>query len=564
MKLSWSRSLYFYLVPIVLFVGLLVMLNQLSFINLGTEALLAILSLYMFTQVYSFLSSYVRARRAQEHRVALHRAIVRLSTILRMPKLLADAPRDRERSPEEISTDMFFENLRFWSIDDLPIFVHFVLSGRTFGHSMDDGPQQPFLEEIVAYYRQRPTATTVLWSSQSILGTVISRNPKAEPVLEVEEPLSRLGEYERALSSHDPGRQFCLVFPLTFEEHSNTPSEKLSRIAYVGILSDSFISAPLAGTLAALVDQYQSLYGRIRAEQLTMLLDDIQNEDMLSGATIRAAQIGRSFRDRFSSVLLRSFEADKVEVWVRGVEPDPSESIFPLVPQMVASSAGPLAVNILSSVGGYRFGLETRFELENCALGFIRLLRDSLPFSPLDANLLHKVAQVTDNYIRDLWAQQVVRTIDEEVLNVASPSLGEFLELLIKTLVQNCDAFAGGVTVFDYASSFYCAPGYGSDPDLDTRIKNSLERLSTEPPTPIKRRNGYHELELTISIGQGERLGAVYLIGDKKLTSLHHKIVKTVESHIDNIIKLYVALQRHRRSVGTDQAEPLEGETRNP
>ena len=543
MRLPISRKVYLYLVPAILFLVLLVVLSQLRFLDLGAQALLVVLGLYVVTQISLFLSSFFEARRSQRRRLVFHRAVERLSLILRMPKLLPDAPRSREQTAEEISTGILFETLDASEITDLACFVHFTISGRTFSHSLAHGVKQPFLDEVVAHYRQRTTSTPVLWSNHSVLGTLTSKNPQAEPMVKVEGPLSHTGEYERAVSAHDPGRQFCLVFPLVFHVHTRERTGQAPHLAYVGFLSDSFIDPTLSANLSTLIDHYQSLYSRIRSEQTSLLLDDIQNRDVLTGATVRATEIGRSFCDQLRPVLLRSFEADAVEIWIRGLQPDPSESIFSIVSKIASSSDGLLGVNAVSPVGNHRFGLDTGLALENCALGFIRILRDSLPFSPLEVDLLRQVAQIIDNYVRDLWVQQVVRTIDEEVLNVAPPRLETFLELFIATVVRQFDAAAGGVVVSGHARRTHVAPG-GGDADLAARVETSLERLASGSPASVRKRNGYYELEMRISVASEETLGAIYVVGVNELTGLHHKILKIIESHVDNIIKLYLALER--------------------
>jgi len=533
-----ARKVLLYLIPIVIIVLIALILSYYNILNLPSEALILIFVGYIIAQFMRLASSYVSAYRSKKNREMYQGVLNRLGIFLRIPKLLAETSQNRTQSPEAIAVRILNEIIREYNFDS-KLFITFLASQTTYSYPQEFSISAAFVDELQNSYRQTSKTEAVLWSAPSLFGTIVPNQSKLKPVLEIQEPLVSKVTFERAIASQEFGERFCLTLPFCLE----TPSDGLkdpTRIAgFIGILSKSFLTPAASFHFDKLVDRFETLYDRVRTEQLAMLVDDLLNRELFSEVNVPGDGILEFFIEQLTDMLRHFYNAERAELWIRGAHCSPSNSIINIVTEIIETGYSDFNTKLGESIAGYDYSLDLPIELDRFVLGYIRILRNDFPFSRFEIELLRKTERDLDNYIRDLWARVVLRRVDHDVLNHVFSGVTEFADQLIEKIVVELDVMAGFITLLDQGDSRYIRPG--SDVERLTTEFTAIRKRHKRPMTaPLGSNAGLHHIYLRIRIGNEELLGSICIVHKERLTNIHLQVLKRVEAHIDNILKLYM------------------------
>jgi hypothetical protein len=223
-----------------------------------------------------------------------------------------------------------------------------------------------------------------------------------------------------------------------------------------------------------------------------------------------------------------------VKVWLKGMKPDAQEPAFGTADDEPRIHRDRLSCGIV---------------LDETALGWIAIWRGKIAFSRIDVQLLRSTETQVDQYVRDLWEEQLIREIDHDVFNNPPVTMGEFAEKLIKELVRHFEAAAGTVQIQNHDDASYIASEelthdeIGKIERVMSTLSNTLragERSSSSETT----QDGYYRLFQRLSI-EDKPLGGILLLGRNRFTRVHREGLKRLEAQVDNILQLYLNLEEH-------------------
>ena len=537
-------SYYFFAVVFVLTVLFIKYYNILQSLQFLPDWVFVIILLLIISY---YVSKDINTRRTQRKREKLLNTLAELSSLVKLPKLLLESEENLTKSAEELTCQKFFEQLKKYDYDnyDKRIFVRFLLPNFTYcPHEieMDEG----FYEEIENHFCRANILKPVVFREPRLFGSLEVKIPSLADFVQHETHESKFDKLDRVNAQHEFKGDFCLVLPMLI--HSALPDELLKQdkqriFGYIGIVEHEYIKDSMANDFAMFLHRFQETYSHIKEEKLTLHIDRLLNESQYNRLTPSPKQtIPELFATRFSAILKQEFHAERVELWLKGMEPRISDSIFELV-NGILQGQHPISLEDRNIRSSYDYSLDQGIELDKCYLGLMRILRNQFDFSEIERELLKKVERDIDNYVRDLWEEHIFREIDHKVFNLALPTLKEFAKRLIQEIVIEFDAFCGLFEIQDRDDVFYTLPYYDRDKGIDTLNTLKSEHQKNFDPT-INIKNRIHYLFVPLSLNQEERLGAIYLLGKGHLSDVHRYALKRFEALLDNILKLYLVLEK--------------------
>lgn len=529
-----------------IFLLILLLLNYSKFLPLPDWAftLLAVVAVVglFATRV---VRPYVQKRKSDKKVKQILLFTSRIRNLTRQYRLLAETPEDLNRSVGEITWSLFKGQMDL-SVQSKFIFYRNLLSDETFASQKINKDvlketEEHFNSRLRIQQKLKPVVFTEqrYWFSAS--GDDKSRPRAQEEVV----PFLPFG-IDRTIASTNFGGNYCVVIPVSFHSHIEKEFEAESKeqfLGYVGFINDDYVTDQIADRFQQAVERFQELYEKIKGEKVSLRIDTFLNLSQAQRVESSTQKnIPSLFAEKLSNILKDEFYADGVEVWLKGMPPPHKGTILKIVDKI---SIG----HEIESVQGFLkqppdgFHYDRLIELDGCALGFIRILRDKYDFSAIERNLLLKIEEDIDNYVRDLWEEHVVRQIDHQVFNVAPPDIKDFARLLTKYITKEFDSQCGLFEVQNGIEIFHTQQDYDTSKCIGI-LKALRDELRNHPDPKLGSYQNSYYLFMPLSLHRKERLGAIYLVGIGVLTDVHLKALKRLETHLDNIVRLYLAFER--------------------
>lgn len=528
-------------VGFVVFASAALALWRLHILDFRSQALWLIFGTYVAIHTARIVNSIVSALRSRRERIKYQAFLAHLDFIMRMPKLLPESESSLNDPAEALSARMFCDALQAHEVDT-KLFISFMTRDLRFTYPDTFRVKEPFAEEVRRYYAKAEPPNVIRWTSPWVIGTFLPKSWFVPSVGDFKEPRPRKQTYLEGHASQDFGvEDFCLTAPLR-NDYSNNTNTRTRAHGFIGILSSTILSRASIAQLAALVEQFDSLYNRIRGEQLSLLIDEILNRELPNATRIPTLPEEDGLLDfsvLLSNVFQRFFNANRVEVWLRGMPTDPALTTMPLIGRIMNGSIPEYVASTEGTVTGFDFHVDLIIELEGCFLGLVRVLRNTHPFSVADINLLTKVEREIDNYVRDLWRETILTRIDHQVLNHIFPNVTKFAGELIKAIVNELDVDAGLIWLASSDRFTQHVLHTTHDPSLDDELREVVSYISHKASMPIDRGTSYHRIALVVKTGCDEPQGYIAVINARELTNVHWSILKAIEARTDNIILLY-------------------------
>lgn len=514
------------------------------------------------------IANSVRERDAQKKRERLLPVLDGLSSILRFSSLLSETEllTIRARFAKKVFSDVELANLaadltcrKFYEqLNDFHHHEQFFIRlkdadffhptpQRTTPHDIIIARQ--FCDDIEYLFVKRNIHKPLAFSTQRFVFPTITARVLGTTTVSYETeksaPFFRIHEVE---ARHDFGGDHCLVLPMPIHEFQRNPAEPL--LGYIGIVDDKNSWKFILDEMIRLTDDFEllyhhlkkeirDLYYQLKKERLTLSVDGLLNRSRVN--LLQAApqeKITTLFARQFQDILRDEFSADDVKVWLKGMPVDEHTAAF-------------ANANDEPRLHGNR--LSCAIVLDETPLGWIAMWRDKVEFSRIDIQLLRSTETQIDQYVRDLWEEQVIREIDHEVFNKSPLALEEFAGKLIKELVHHFDACGGVLQVHHHEDAAFV-----SSDDLAYDERGKVERLLAALGSALRSGDrvsatdspdgGYYRLLMRLSIDE-QPLGAILLLGKNRFTRIHREGLKRLEAQVDNILKLYMNFEEHVRGV---------------
>lgn len=362
--------------------------------------------------------------------------------------------------------------------------------------------------------------------------------------------LSPLPTIDRKISAANFGASFCVVIPMffhSFRQKEHHDEKQLQLLGYIGFVDNDRITDHIVEKFQQVGERFEELYEKIKRERTDRSIDAFLNKSQAERVDIwPETKIPESFATELSRILLQEFYADSVEIWLKGMRPNPATTIFKTIDSILK---GKDLAGVPSTIERLPFNYHTDclIQLHNCNLGYIRIMRNTYDFSEIERNLLQEIEDRIDNFVRDIWEEYVIREVDHTVLNHAEADLNKFASALIKTITIEFDAMCGLFEVQNGVERHYIKTGSNVNECIDTLKSLQGELAKDNNPKLGKYLDFYYYMFMPLSLSRHERIGAIYIIGIGILTEVHLKALKRLEAHLDNIVKLYLAFENKQK-----------------
>jgi len=533
-----------------LFAVVLIILNYSRFIPIPEWILtLLVIILIVGLLISHHIRPFFRRRKSDRKVTQLLRLTSDIRHLTRPHKLLKQSREILNKSASEIAWTFFKEEIDKYKSGYKVIFYCNLLSKSTFSSQKI---KSEFFTEIEDHFknsfRLHSKLRPVIFTAQKYWSDIEDRPQVKEE--DESDSYRFFRKADRKISVTDFDGNFCIVIPLTFHSAFQTePGIRQQLFGYIGLIDNDHITTNIVEQFTNVADRFEELYEKIKVEKVRFHIDNDLNQshaqrfELAAEKSISALTL---FAIELSKTLQKEFYADRVEIWLKGMKLNPSESIFEIVDKISKN-------NELEEVTGSVMNLPNYhnsclIELDKCLLGYIRILRDAFDFSEIEQHLLIEIEDIIDNYVRDLWEENIIREIDHNVFNRAEADLGDFARLFIKHITNEFDCYCGLLEIHDRPELFYVQPDYDTNAGIDI-LKALKEKLQNSQYHKLDKHFNSYYLFMPLSIDKGEQLGAIYLIGKTILTDVHLKALKRVEAHVDNIIKLYLTLEKKYQSM---------------
>lgn len=538
---SFRFTIFLGIVLSALFVVSELLINDFQSLNLpwwfiGVSAFLFIAGLTtLYVKIFS------ASHKEEERRSELYHVFKGLSSLAKLPQSISEEK--LSKNAEELAVERFCSLLEEYEYHK-KVFVCFLIPEYTYRHPethIDDA----FYRQIEIILRKKEIFKPLVFSAP--FGTF--RLPKKVQEL--------VGEYEtfdrppdkpdRVQAHYKFGGDFCLVLPFSIHSssHNHQGRQQQDPLGYIGIIEDEFISDSIANDLTVFLQRFEELYYQVKEEKIRVRIDRILNESQVRLLEPSPKErIPLLFAKKLSPLLRAEFIAERVELWLKGMLPEPGDSIFQLANEI---QNGQYSISMSDQLNkSYNHSLDVVVKLHNSPLGLIRILRNKFGFSEMEKEQLRVIEQIVDNYVRDLWEEHILRTIDHKIFNRHFSNLKDFAEALLQELVKEFDAYCGLFEIQNHPDVFYMLPTY--DEAQSQKVLNTLKRDLRGQVGPIV--NIFKDifyLFIPLSIAQGEPLGALYMLGKGQLTDVHLDALKRLEAQMDNILQLYLFFAKQKR-----------------
>jgi hypothetical protein len=492
--------------------------------------------------LFALISSVItifRRRKLQRTRNNLLEIHDELRSVLKLPRTISKE--QLEKDAAELTCETFFQLL-----DKLHhhknFFIHFRLPNffRSDSKPPHNKIDDRFYEEINKRFVVQNIHKPLIFYSKSIAFLKL-RPLTADDHVKYENASDEIVKPVRLNARYGFGGNYCLVLPMPFYDFLQDAHQPL--LGYIGIIEDEHTANQMMDDLIELADLIELVYNKIKDEKLTLRIDNLLNQNRAS--LLKPSHhdnVSQLFAKQLSQILKHEFFAERVDLWLKGMPPKTLSAAFNLVDDK------PLEFH--NSAFDYSLYCAIILEEEGktdyrCELGWITMSRNKFKFSEMEKSLLKKIETQIDNLARDIWKEHVWREIDHKVLNKAIPSLREFSKQLIIEIVKEMDAFAGILQVEKQQPVFHILEDISiGERDKSVDTLDALNKVFRDQQDPLKgaKHNDFY-LYMPLSIEQ-KGLGSILLLSKKPYTEVHEETLKQLEAHLDNILKLYLVMEK--------------------